>query len=126
MLSYAAGAPAASAVDMTSLVAVALNPWTVVVAAVFLLLGGIVGVPIGTPIPTLEGVGIAAAAHLVPTILYQEQFPPVIQDVFVLFMLFWMVSYVAMFVVMVWSGFRTRWDSFAFMELGFRLTRAMK
>jgi hypothetical protein len=125
-LCYAAGAQAASAFDMTPLVALALNPWTAVVAAVFLLLGGIVGVPIGTPIPTLEGVGIAGFIHWVPTILNQEHFPPVIQDAFVLFMLFWMVSYVVMFAFMVRSGFRTRWESFAFMELGFMLTRATK
>lgn len=103
------------------LLALLLSPWGLGASVIVMLMGGIVGVPVGTPVPTIEGIALSGALHWLPGFLVNS--PPLLQNSVSILLLIWMLPFLAKFFGLL--GTWRNWDSFSVVELLFSMKRML-
>jgi hypothetical protein len=74
------------------------------------------GVPVGSSMPTIEGLLLAACIHWLPRLFAHS--PHYVQNAMGIVLLAWMVTFLAMFLRLVLSGnMWCKWHNFSFFVL---------
>jgi hypothetical protein len=115
-LSFASGADGSSH-EVTHLMTWTQGVWGVGAAVAVMLLGAIAGVPVGTPMPPVEGIVLAAALNWLPGMFASMGAPFFVQNIVAMLLFAWLASFVTVFVGFLTSGRWGQLGQFSFIAL---------